>query len=42
MGQCLEGLLARERRVDEWAEVAGVVQGGQFAQLFAVGLREQN
>ena len=30
-----------ERVVDEWAEVAGVLEGGQLAQLGAVGLHEQ-
>ena len=39
--QRLEGLVERERLVDERAEVAGVVEGGQLAQLPAVGLHEQ-
>jgi hypothetical protein len=39
--QSLEGLVERERLVDERAEVAGVVEGGQLAQLGAVGLHEQ-
>jgi hypothetical protein len=36
-----EGLVERERLVDERAQVAGVVEGGQLAQLGAVGLHEQ-
>ena len=39
--QRLDGLVERERLVDERAEVAGVVEGGQLAQLRAVGLHEQ-
>ena len=39
--QRLEGPVERERLVDERAEVAGVVEGGQLAQLPAVGLHEQ-
>src|ERR687898_2413453 len=39
--QRLEGLVERERLVDERAEVAGVVEGGQLAQLGTVGLHEQ-
>src|SRR5215207_4745933 len=39
--QRLEGVVERERLVDERAEVAGVVEGGQLAQLRAVGLHEQ-
>src|SRR5215211_6895469 len=39
--QRLEGLVERERLVDDRAEVAGVVEGGQLAQLGAVGLHEQ-
>src|SRR5438552_13973010 len=39
--QRLEGLVERERLVDERAEVAGVVEGAQLAQLPAVGLHEQ-
>jgi hypothetical protein len=39
--QRLEGLVERERPVDERAEVAGVVEGGKLAQLPAVGLHEQ-
>src|SRR5947207_2903546 len=39
--QRLEGLLKWERLVDVRAEVAGVVEGGQLAQLGAVGLHEQ-
>jgi hypothetical protein len=41
VGQRLEGLVKWECRVDDWAEVAGVVKGGQLAQLGAVGLHEQ-
>src|SRR5205814_1446026 len=43
LGVCqrLEGLVERERVVNERAEVAGVVEGGQLAQLGAVGLHEQ-
>jgi hypothetical protein len=37
----VECLVERERLVDERAEVAGVVEGGQLAQLPAVGLHEQ-
>jgi hypothetical protein len=36
--QRLEGLVKGERRVDDRAEVAGVVQGRQFPQLAAGGL----
>src|SRR5215207_9037000 len=39
--QRVEGLVKRERLVDDRAEVAGVVKGGQLAQLSAVGLHEQ-
>src|SRR6185503_19079597 len=39
--QRLEGLVERERLVDERAEAAGVVEGGQLTQLSAVGLHEQ-
>src|SRR3954453_2654793 len=39
--QCLERLVEMERLVDERAEVAGVVEGAQLAQLRAVGLHEQ-
>src|SRR3954453_4056512 len=39
--QRLEGLVEGERFVDERAEVARVVEGGQLAQLGAVGLHEQ-
>jgi hypothetical protein len=39
--QRLEGLVERERLIDDRAEVAGVVEGGQLAQLPAVGLHEQ-
>jgi hypothetical protein len=39
--QRLEGPVERERLVDERAEVADVVEGGQLAQLGAVGLHEQ-
>jgi hypothetical protein len=39
--QGLEGLVERERLVDDRAQVAGVVEGGQLAQLGAVGLHEQ-
>src|SRR5215218_3603749 len=39
--QRLEGPVERKRLVDERAEVAGVVEGGQLAQLGAVGLHEQ-
>jgi hypothetical protein len=35
VGKCLKGLVERERLVDERAEVAGVVEGGQLAQLGA-------
>lgn len=38
--QRLEGLVERERLVDDGAEVAGVVEGGQLAQLPPVGLHE--
>ena len=41
VAQRLEGLVERERVVDVRAEVAGVVEGGQFAQLGAVGVHEQ-
>src|SRR5829696_2017589 len=41
VGQRLEGLVKWERFVDDRAEVAGVVERGQFAQLGAVGLHEQ-
>ena len=41
VGQRLEGLVKWECRVDDWVEVAGVVEGGQLAQLGAVGLHEQ-
>ena len=41
VGQRLEGLVKWEGLVDDRAEVAGVVEGGQFAQLGAVGLHEQ-
>jgi hypothetical protein len=41
VGQRLEGLVERERLVDDRAEVAGVVVDGQLAQLGAVGLHEQ-
>ena len=41
VGQRLGGLVKWERLVDDWAEVAGVVEGGQLAQLGAVGLHEQ-
>ena len=36
-----EGLVERERLVDDRAEVAGIVEGGQLAQLGAVGAHEQ-
>jgi hypothetical protein len=39
--QRLEGLVERERVVDDWAKVAGVVEGSELAQLGAVGLHEQ-
>jgi hypothetical protein len=39
--QRLERLVERERLVDERAQLAGVVEGGQLAQLGAVGLHEQ-
>ena len=39
--QCLEGLVKWERLVDDRAESAGVVKVGEFAQLGAVGLHEQ-
>ena len=35
VGQRFEGSVKRERLVDERAEVAGVVEGGQLAQLGA-------
>jgi hypothetical protein len=41
IGQRLEGLAKWEGRVDDRAEVSGVVKGGQLAQLGAVGLHEQ-
>jgi hypothetical protein len=41
VGQRLEGLVKWEGRVDDRAEVAGVVEGGQLTQLGAVGLHEQ-
>jgi hypothetical protein len=41
VGERLEGLVERECLVDERAEVAGVIQGGQLAQLPAVGPHEQ-
>src|SRR5829696_1071716 len=41
VGQRLEGLVKWERLVDDRAEVAGVVERGQFAQLSAVCLHEQ-
>jgi hypothetical protein len=43
LGVCqrLEGLVKWEGLVDDRAEVAGVVEGGQLAQLGAVGLHEQ-
>jgi hypothetical protein len=42
LGVCqrLEGLVEWECLVDDRAEVAGVVEGGEFAQLGAVGLHE--
>jgi len=39
--QRLERLVKRKRLVDDGAELAGVVEGGEFAQLGAVGLHEQ-
>jgi hypothetical protein len=39
--QGFEGLVERERRVDDRAEVARVVEGGELVQLGAVGLHEQ-
>ena len=41
VGQRLKGLVKWERLVDDRAEVAGVLEGGQLAQLGAVGLHEQ-
>src|SRR5215203_4567362 len=41
VGQRLEGLVKWKRLVDDWAELAGVVEGGQLAKLGAVGLHEQ-
>src|SRR5215203_4246139 len=41
VGQRLEGLVKWKRLVDDRAEVAGVVEAGQFAQLSAVCLHEQ-
>src|SRR5512133_1899215 len=41
VGQRLEGLVKWERLVDDRVQVAGVVEGGQLAQLGAVGLHEQ-
>jgi hypothetical protein len=41
VGQRVEGLVKWEGLVDDRAEVAGVVEGGQLAQLGTVGLHEQ-
>src|SRR4051812_47339841 len=39
--QRFAGLVERERPVDDGAEVAGVVEGSELAQLGAVGLHPQ-